>query len=313
MRGTRMVLSLLALVFATNMPGSYAAEECLTKPNGPTPQGQHWYYRTERDNGGRQCWYLRAENARTQRAARPVVENSPEADNAATFGQRTAPVEAPENPSGKNTPVTVALAPWPGVAQPETVVFLPPAAQPKPEAPTEAAVPVGATSSAGAVTDEADSRTPPVARSQAAVATRPQEQRRAREPQRHRPSQPSESKPAPAIADIDHTFSVLMVLFAALAIAGPALHIVERRRRRREAVSFQPPPWARVVALNAPTPRIRVAPVAPAGPRAAPPEKSSDQTERLARALQQLVDRLQTAERREPKPVRIRPANRASI
>ena len=47
-----------------------------------------------------------------------------------------------------------------------------------------------------------------------------------------------------------------MIMFAALAIAGPALHFVERRRRR-EAVNFRPPPWARVVALNAPTPRVR--------------------------------------------------------
>ena len=62
--------------------------------------------------------------------------------------------------------------------------------------------------------------------------------------------------PAPAIAHIDHTFALLMIMFAALAIAGPALHFVERRRRR-EAVNFRPPPWARVVALNTPTPRIR--------------------------------------------------------
>jgi hypothetical protein len=149
--------------------------------------------------------------------------------------------------------------------------------------------------------------------SQTTIARRPQEQRRAREPQQHRLAQSPESKPAPALPDIDHTFSVLMILFVALAIAGPVLHIVERRRRRKEAVSFQPPPWARVVALNAPTPRIRVAPIAPPGPRAPLAVKSSDQTERLARALQQLIDRLQTAERREPKPVRVRPLNRASV
>jgi hypothetical protein len=42
-----------------------------------------------------------------------------------------------------------------------------------------------------------------------------------------------------------------MIMFAALAIAGPALHFVERRRRREPSTSGLPP-WARVVALNAP-------------------------------------------------------------
>jgi hypothetical protein len=38
-----------------------------------------------------------------------------------------------------------------------------------------------------------------------------------------------------------------------------------------------------------------------------------DQTERLAHALQQLVDRLQTVDEPEPKPIRIRPRGRASM
>ena len=96
-----------------------------------------------------------------------------------------------------------------------------------------------------------------------------------------------------------------MIVFAALVIAGPALHFFERRRRRN-AVSFGPPPWARVVALNAPTPRIRATPrqhVSKPTPRM--PIGPPDQTERLAHALQQLVDRLQTADQREPKAIRV--------
>jgi len=65
-----------------------------------------------------------------------------------------------------------------------------------------------------------------------------------------------------------------MIMFAAIAIAGPALHFVERRGRR-EAVNFRPPPWARVVALNAPTPRVRA--TAPR-PRAAKSCACADQT-----------------------------------
>jgi len=105
-----------------------------------------------------------------------------------------------------------------------------------------------------------------------------------------------------------------MIMFAAIAIAGPALHFVERRRRR-EAVNFRPPPWARVVALNAPTPRVRApAPRPRVTKSSAPvPIRPPDQTERLAHALQQLVDRLQTADRSEPKTVRVRPRGRASM
>jgi len=104
-----------------------------------------------------------------------------------------------------------------------------------------------------------------------------------------------------------------MVVFAAIVIAGPALHFVERRRRR-EALNFQPPPWARVVALNAPTPRIRVMPrQRVANPAAPVPIRPPDQTERLAYALQQLVDRLQTADRPEPKAIRPRLRGHASM
>src|SRR5262249_21181156 len=104
---------------------------------------------------------------------------------------------------------------------------------------------------------------------------------RIREPQRRQ--QARSEPPAPAVEPVDHTCALLMIVFAALAIAGPALHCVERRRRRK-AANFQPPPWARVAALNAPTPRMRVMPrqreASPAAPAPAP-IRPPDQTERL--------------------------------
>ena len=45
-----------------------AADDCLTEPNGGTPQGKHWFYRIERGSG-RHCWYLRGED---EKSARPV-------------------------------------------------------------------------------------------------------------------------------------------------------------------------------------------------------------------------------------------------
>ncbi len=69
MRGTRTVLAsgFLTLVLITGSSARSAADECLAKPNGPTPQGQHWYYRIDHANNGRQCWYLRAEIGRVQK------------------------------------------------------------------------------------------------------------------------------------------------------------------------------------------------------------------------------------------------------
>ncbi|MGA8961879.1 MAG: hypothetical protein WB475_16895, partial [Pseudolabrys sp.] len=45
-----------------------AADECLTKPNSPAPQGQHWYYRLDHA-ANRQCWRLGPEGLRVQKSA----------------------------------------------------------------------------------------------------------------------------------------------------------------------------------------------------------------------------------------------------
>lgn len=57
---------------ATGLPDyiAKAADGCLTEPQGATPQGQHWYYRSERGTG-RKCWYLRGEGEQAARADAP--------------------------------------------------------------------------------------------------------------------------------------------------------------------------------------------------------------------------------------------------
>ena len=45
-------------VRAQTAPAAAAADECLAKPNGPSPRGSHWFYRIDRANN-RHCWYLR--------------------------------------------------------------------------------------------------------------------------------------------------------------------------------------------------------------------------------------------------------------
>lgn len=312
MRGTRTVLAsgFLTLVLITGSSAPSAADECLTKPTGPTPQGQHWYYRIDHANDGRQCWYLRAEIGRVQKNSRQTETNATEAmAQTVDAPPRRAPVV--DTPEEKAAPVAAPI-PWLNVQK---------LADPIPFAQSPTQKTAAQTQSDGAAAAATSGNAAPerVIDPPTAVPNRPSANsnatsaHRAREQQRRQPAQARPEPPAPAIAHIDHTFALLMAMFAALAIAGPALHFVERRRRR-EAVIFRPPPWARVVALNAPTPRIRVMPRPHVAKSPAPmPIRPPDQTERLAYALQQLVDRLQTADRPEPKAVRVRPRGRASM
>lgn len=313
MRGTRTVLAsgFLALVLIAGSSERSAADDCLAEPNGPTPQGQHWYYRIDHANNGRQCWYLRAETGRVQKTSRQTEPNSSSeiAQAIPAPTQPTAP--AAETPLKKNTAPAAAPIPWLNVQRlPEPIPFVQPVTQQKPAAQAQSdgaasgsAVPERVIDPPAAVSN----RPAPSADSNATSA------RRAREQQRGQPVQARPEPPAPANAHIDHTFALLMIMFTALAIAGPALHFLERRRRRK-AVKFRPPQWARVVAPNAPTPSIRPMPQPRVAKMPAPmPIRPPDQTERLAHALQQLVDRLQTADRHEPKAVRASPRGRASM
>jgi hypothetical protein len=51
-----------------------AADECIAKPTGAAPQGQHWYYRVDRATK-QQCWYLAAEGTKV-RAPAPARQAS---------------------------------------------------------------------------------------------------------------------------------------------------------------------------------------------------------------------------------------------
>jgi hypothetical protein len=59
------VLILLVTVGSTRAED--AADDCLSKPNGTSPAGSHWYYRLERGTH-RQCWYLGPEGGRVHQA-----------------------------------------------------------------------------------------------------------------------------------------------------------------------------------------------------------------------------------------------------
>ena len=53
------------------------AATCLAAPNGPVPQGSHWYFRTDRATQHK-CWSLRATGSPPQQvAARSTSETPP--------------------------------------------------------------------------------------------------------------------------------------------------------------------------------------------------------------------------------------------
>jgi hypothetical protein len=75
----RSALSTLVLVVAL---GGTARAECLVAPRGAAPQGQHWFFRTDKATQ-QKCWYLRARDAettgatQTQGAAPPALAEPP--------------------------------------------------------------------------------------------------------------------------------------------------------------------------------------------------------------------------------------------
>lgn len=280
------VLVLIAGLAASSPAGARAGDKCLIRPNAPPPRGQHWYYHIDHASK-RQCWYLRKEGLPVRRNApqakqqplppanpRPAPQASTQPPPAAQLQPASAAPAAPLPDS------TVAKAPPPPWFDGVNIPKLAPAAWPSTPAAADA-------SPSANSTDD-----PPPAH----ATVRPPPQAAAP------PPAPAPIKPAAGTRPV---FALFVLLFAGLAVAGLLFHIAERRRRAFEAASFRPPLWARVVALNAPAPRVG-APVPAARPEilqprpAAPLVVPADHAERLAQALQELVDRLRAQPERAP-------------
>jgi hypothetical protein len=323
LQSAMFTLVLLAATSAQSAPDPRANDACLAKPDATTPPGQHWYYRIDHANNKRQCWHLGPEGDRVQKSE--PQEESQAAPDVAVQSSPTARVQpfAAASHSGappESSQDTAAIAPVPPVPwvdapkMPQLPAFL----QPTPQAPPAAAV-RSASATPAAIGDEIHRENEPT------LPVNPRQPTRTiraasravelQKPAGARPSLPAITARSTtrSLAEVDHIFAFLMVVFAVLAVTGPALHYAERRRRR-EAINFQPPRWARVVALNAPAPRELVTlPPEPLVRSPAPvPVMPADQPERLAQALQQLVDRLQTKQAPEPTTVRVRSRELAS-
>jgi hypothetical protein len=74
---TIVAILVAAVVFTCgSAPAEPAADDCLSKPNGPSPQGSHWFYRVDRANNNRHCWYLGPQGAKTRQAVAPKQRQS---------------------------------------------------------------------------------------------------------------------------------------------------------------------------------------------------------------------------------------------
>jgi hypothetical protein len=298
------VLTLIVYLFMSSAPAALADDQCLIKPNAPAPHGEHWYYRTDRVNK-RRCWYLR-------KAGLPVRKATPQTKQHSTLQAHTPPGQSvqPSLAEKNATPAAPPDAYFPNKAEPVRWVdatdlsILPRIAPTARSALPQDANAESDKSLAGSHVPTSAIRTERPAdvhvtadavdtASPADGHARPQSNPAATKPAATKLAAPM---PVKSLATETHLLALFMLLFAALAITGPLLHYVERRRAR-EAANFRPPQWARVVALNAPTPRIRVPlPLASKADvkhlPAALPHAPPDHTERLAQALQQLADRL---------------------
>ena len=324
---------LIAALSAQAIRTTFAADECLAKPSGPTPQGQHWYYRIDHANNNRQCWRLAPEGLPVHKtapqsddaaASEPDAQQQPRAPQAANAAAARASADAtPAQPA--NSFATAPLAPWPEASKLPALLPVVSQAHAAQTASTDDSAPMATGDDPPAATkDPSSGGIVQTERSQYAPAERPL----------------SSAAPPRQFSGIDHTFALLMVMFALLAVTGPILHFTHRQRQR-EVINYKPPRWAPVIPLNAPAPRVRamhtMEPAAayrparrtspqsdltgwrptPARPEPRPakpvpsPARPPDPNERLRHALQQLVDRIQT-NRPEPR-ITPRPVLRADI
>jgi hypothetical protein len=246
--------------------GALHAAECIAKPDKPPPQGEHWYYRTDRATN-RQCWYLGPEGASVQKSATqepasdvlalpatPQVAQRPTASapavTEANVPAPAAPVRWPEAAKLPDIPPSFEPAPRPALAErPRSVDAIDPASTPASNLAEKSQSPANVRSS-------------------------------------------SASAPAKATGDADHTLALAMIAFAALAFSGSVFEVTRWLGRRRASNRWPNPSASNTPYLRAQT-SLDFNSEAPAR-YVPPPPEPLDQTERLAQALQQLLHELQT-------------------
>jgi hypothetical protein len=98
-----LVILLAAASLTTRLSWAQrAADECVTKPGSPAPQGSHWYFRVNRSDR-RHCWYVGPEGAKVHtpvRRAEPPMPPGPISPVTAERRGKTTPAEIKVSNSG---------------------------------------------------------------------------------------------------------------------------------------------------------------------------------------------------------------------
>ena len=107
------------------------ADECLSAPKGPAPQGSHWYYRVERGTK-RHCWYLRELAEKVSQSvpssvASPAKPATPKAEPAIRGSVANARAELPTVQTRDAANTSAVSAPQPPAPGPTSQAVNPPA------------------------------------------------------------------------------------------------------------------------------------------------------------------------------------------
>lgn len=210
------------------------ADSCLSAPSGATPAGSHWYYRLDRVTK-RQCWYMREESEKADdkfaRAAPPESPPSTDASRTQKFAEARAEYVAQPpraEPVRAETRSIAAAAPVPAVQTDQR------ATMPNVLAPA----PLSSMRWNDAPVASASSNPAPL--QVAAAAAAPVEQQ---QPQTDYVQQPTAEQIAavaaePAKPPTASLQKLLLVMAAALALAGLTVSAIVRigRMRARRAM-----------------------------------------------------------------------------
>ncbi|HUI98013.1 MAG TPA: hypothetical protein VLX44_19810 [Xanthobacteraceae bacterium] len=224
-----------------------AADGCAAKPDGPAPQGQHWYYVLDRATKS-QCWHLgRLGLAVPKSASQPTAHSGHRGAPAMAAPVAAAPAPlAPDAVAGEPTETGAAAAPSTAAIAPAAAPSAAVAAQTPATEPSAFAAPMPAeppTVAAIAIAPEpkiaptptivpselkiAPPETTPASESHSADTTEPVPQMAAASTPTGALGSAPIALPARAAAGVgeDHSFALIVLASALFILVGPVLGI----------------------------------------------------------------------------------------
>jgi hypothetical protein len=266
-RRLTLVLPMFGLVLVAASTSNVNAVSCIAKPNGQPPQGQHWFYRTDRVTH-RQCWYLAPQNADAQKSATKQLSGTRKLPAAPRHAQRPT-AAAPQVAHAASAAATdVPPRATAALAEAAKLPDVPPsfAAEPQPTL-AESSRSADATSPVLApATDDAEEPQSPVNAQTSQVATAAQ-------------------------APVEAPSSLIVVTLALLTMVGPVFHAARWLRRRKASNRGLGQAGPVTVLPRTSTPDSDSETAA----RYIPPPQPLKQAEKeVALALQQLLNETQT-------------------